>query len=45
MSTFTVSFRTATGSFGEAQVHAADRDGAATRLLEFVPNAEIMWVA
>ena len=45
MTTFTVSYRPPAGGFGDAQVHADDRDGAATRLLELVPNAEIMWVA
>lgn len=43
LKTFTVSYRTP-GGFGDAQVHAEDRDGAAVRLLELVPHAEIMWV-
>jgi hypothetical protein len=45
MSTYTVSYRTPAGGFGDAQVHAENRDRAAARLLELVPHAEIMWVA
>lgn len=45
MQTFTVSYRTPAGGFGDAQIHAEDTDGAARRLLDLVPYAEIMWVA